>query len=140
MRDIRWHSLLQGHRGPPKNSVEENRRLMEAKWLLPHIFNLPYEECLQQLLADKSVTNHLIALLPESVIAGIKFPDHTVDALLQFKDILTITDANWPYVVEFMHLGPHATLHYLRQKKKELNDRLEPRKVHCSLVLVLMFL
>jgi hypothetical protein len=129
LKDIRWHSLIHGYRQSSTNHREVAKRVAEAKALLMHIFNLPYEDCLKALLtADPEVTKNLLCILPE-MAAHTHFTQHTVNALLEFKDRLNITDANWGYVCDFMQLGPHASLYHLRKLRGTMNQQMEPKKV-----------
>ena len=57
----------------------------------------------------------------------------TINVLVAFKDRLTITNADWPYVVEIMNLGPGATIHYLHCARQSINNQLHPQQVSASI-------
>ncbi len=52
-----------------------------------------------------------------------------INTLLAFKDRLSITDADWPYVCEVFELGPESSIHYVRKQRQVVNKTINPTQV-----------
>jgi len=60
IQEIRWFSLLNGSRTEAATSAETARRKAEAKKLLPHLFGVPYEQCLKALVDNEEAASYLL--------------------------------------------------------------------------------
>lgn len=120
---MRWKSLLDGHREPAKTSVELKKQLDEAKSILPHLFGVPYEECVHLLQNDTNLSS------PQQPALQSGTKTRSVNELLEFKDTLNVPDWRWDYVCDFFYLAAGTTIHYIRKVRTALNENMKPLKV-----------
>jgi len=113
--------LLNGSRTEAATSAETTRRKIEAKKLLPHLFGVPYEQCLKMLVDNEEAASFLINNVDLLKKNEPKFKAPTKEALLAFKDRLRIPDHEWPFVEETFHLDSDCTIHNIRKLRIATN-------------------
>ena len=119
--------IIHGFYNPKCSLVEQELRISEAKIILEHIFDFSLKRTLQILLTHKDTTTWIIENM--TILHQPPLTQLTIDTLLAFKDRLTITDHDWPYIVEVIKLGSGATLRYVRQARNRKNDSINPQQV-----------
>ena len=124
LQDIRWQDFLKGNRTSICSTNEHQKRLVEAKILLRHVFGSSYNDCLSMLAKEEATAKFLVENVSELQSELRELMQPTRDALLAFKDRLRIPDHEWPYVVDTFHLPANCTIHHIRKLRDHHNHIL----------------